>query len=236
MSKSATPEVCLFCGRRLVNTEAVAHLRRAHSDFEQRLQAEADRRLQQLLREQTAAIRKAEAEKAFAQVSKLQGVITKLQQDVTKARALAERKAEEIAAAKLREAKGKLEAEIRKTLERKVDKRERALRTMVERLEDQNKELRRRLEHVTAADRGEFTEQDLRHVPIQAFPEDEIQPVGRGRMGADVIQRVRYRVGRDYLTAGAIVYESKDTQTWQNAFLDQAKQAREAHGTPHVFW
>lgn len=234
MGSANTPQVCPFCGQPLVNREAISHLHRAQTEFERRVRAEEEKRLQQMLRQQTATIRKEEREKSSKEVSRLERLAAKLEQRADRAESLAERRAKQIAAAKLAEAKKSLEESARKKAERQMERRERSLRSTVQRQSQQIEELQRRLEHVGAADRGEFNEQAILRQLRETFTDDEIRPVGKGRKGADLIQTVRYRAAGNYVTAGRILYECKDTQTWQNAFITQAKQARETHKTPHV--
>lgn len=124
----------------------------------------------------------------------------------------------------------KLENKVRKEITADSDKREKELRGAVAKLKEQNQDLERRLEHMTASDRGSFAEADLVRALQQHFPEDDVQQVGRGRRGADVLQVVRYKVGDGFVQAGLIVYECKDTQTWQNAFLEQVQGAKTLHG------
>ncbi len=54
------------------------------------------------------------------------------------------------------------------------------------------------------------------------------------RAGADVVHKVVEKAAGEFVVAGTIVYESKDTLKWREAFVTQAKEAREKYGTPHV--
>lgn len=91
-------------------------------------------------------------------------------------------------------------------------------------------ELSRRLEKQSAEQFGEEGEINLYAELVKEFPEDKIERIGRGTRGADILQRVKDS-GRE---VGRIVYESKNTSTWQKAYLAQAKKYHTQYETPYV--
>jgi hypothetical protein len=54
----------------------------------------------------------------------------------------------------------------------------------------------------------------------KAFPEDGIEPVAKGKKGADVLQKVYSSSG---LYCGAIIWESKNTLNWSKAWLSKLR-------------
>ncbi len=87
-----------------------------------------------------------------------------------------------------------------------------------------------RLEHLTSEQMGDMCEADVYATLKTAFPGDEIQRVGRGVRGADIVQRVMVAERE----AGRIVYECKNVSTWDNDWLVKAKKYRTEYQTPWV--
>ena len=67
-----------------------------------------------------------------------------------------------------------------------------------------------------------------------AFPEDQIERPGHGHAGGDILHEVYVISGSGREKAGLIVYECKNTQTWQSSFLKQAHKEGETHNTPYL--
>ena len=84
-----------------------------------------------------------------------------------------------------------------------------------------NDELRRKLEQGSQQTQGEVVELELELVLKNAFPFDEIIPIGKGVNGADVHQKVRDRNGRE---CGTIVWESKHTKGWSDGWIAKLKE------------
>ena len=72
---------------------------------------------------------------------------------------------------------------------------------------------------------GEVLELDLEELLRQQFPLDEIKPVAKGIRGADVIQIVR---DASLSECGAIIWESKRTTNWSNAWLPKLRDDQRA--------
>lgn len=83
-----------------------------------------------------------------------------------------------------------------------------------------NEELRRKLEQGSQQTQGEVLELELETLLKSTFPYDEIIPVAKGINGADVLQKVRDRSGRE---CGIIAWESKATKTWSDAWVSKLK-------------
>ncbi len=120
--------------------------------------------------------------------------------------------------------------EIERELRGEIDimKREHALEKT--RMKKQMDEYSRRLEQQTAELTGELCEMEVFSALKEAFPADEISRIGKGKKGADVLQRVMIR-GKE---VGRIVYECKNALNWSNVWVSCAKSYRVAYDTPWV--
>jgi len=67
---------------------------------------------------------------------------------------------------------------------------------------------------------GEVQELDLEEYLQRAFPQDEINPVGKGVRGADVSQVVKTKLGT---VCGVILWESKRTKAWVDEWATKLK-------------
>ena len=88
-----------------------------------------------------------------------------------------------------------------------------------------NEEQRRKLEQGSQQTQGEVLELELEEILKTTFPYDEILPVPKGVKGADVIQKVLDRFGR---LCGQIVWESKRTKAWSDAWIQKLKDDQRA--------
>lgn len=83
-----------------------------------------------------------------------------------------------------------------------------------------NEELRRKLQSGSQQTQGEVLELDLESSLREAFPQDLIEPVGKGVRGADIKQIVRSPRG---FNCGVILWESKRTKAWVDDWLVKLK-------------
>jgi hypothetical protein len=126
------------------------------------------------------------------------------------------------------------QTEARKTAEAEVRGELRAKNGLIRKFEEQIATQARQIEHLTSDERGEVNELALVGELHSAFPDDQIQRLGRGNAGGDILHTVRVQTGEGLQDAGLIVYECKDTQKWNNTFLDQARKEGITHGTPYI--
>lgn len=135
---------------------------------------------------------------------------------------------------KLRDAETKRNAEVaRAKREAAEDAREKEqLKHTVEmsRLQSKVDDLNRQLEKKSGEQFGEEGELDLYAELVREFPSDDIERIGRGVKGADILHTVM----DGERTAGCIVYESKNVSTWLNTFITQAKKYHTQYETPYV--
>src|SRR5207247_1619590 len=126
----------------------------------------------------------------------------------------AQRKAVELA----KKEKARSEAEIeRERLD--FDKQRLEWQRKQNAFEKQVGDLKRKVEEETAYALQEYSEDRLCADLRDAFKEDDIKRLPRGKNVGDVQQGVIYR-GEE---VGLIIYDVKNVKSWQNAFVDQAK-------------
>lgn len=86
-------------------------------------------------------------------------------------------------------------------------------------------ELARKLEQGSQQTQGEVLELELEELLKAEFPQDEVVPVPKGVTGADIIQKVIDRSGRE---CGQIVWESKKTKAWSEGWIQKLKEDQRA--------
>jgi hypothetical protein len=77
-------------------------------------------------------------------------------------------------------------------------------------------ELKRKAAQGSQQSQGEVLELELEVLLRGRFPTDLVEPVGKGELGADVVQQVNGSIGQ---AAGIILWESKRTKAWSDAWL-----------------
>jgi len=87
----------------------------------------------------------------------------------------------------------------------------------------QIEELKRKADLGSQQAQGEVLEIELENLLIANFRSDEIKPVPKGIKGADVVQGVITPLGN---FCGTILWESKRTKTWSDAWIQKLKDDR----------
>ncbi len=82
-------------------------------------------------------------------------------------------------------------------------------------------ELKRKAEVGSQEAQGEALEGALQDVLQQTFPFDAFEEVKKGARGADIIQRVHNRTGKE---CGTILWESKNTKDFQKPWIEKLKK------------
>ena len=77
-------------------------------------------------------------------------------------------------------------------------------------------ELKRKAEQGSQQSQGEVLELELEELLRGRFPTDSIDPIGKGELGADVMQQVNGAIGEP---AGIILWETKRTKAWSTGGL-----------------
>lgn len=81
-------------------------------------------------------------------------------------------------------------------------------------------ELKRKADQGSQQSQGEVLEIELEELLRGRFPTDLIEPVGKGELGADVVQQVNGSIGQ---SAGIILWESKRTKAWSDGWLPKLR-------------
>ena len=159
--------------------------------------------LQDILRERDQKL--AEAQKAQADILKKQRKLDdeKRELDLT---------IEKRVQASVEEVRSKAKKEVEDELKLKVSEKEEQIASMQRRIE----ELKQKAEQGSQQLQGEVMELELENTLKTKFPFDSIEPVAKGEFGGDVVQRV---VSPSGLACGSILWESKRTKNWSDAWL-----------------
>ena len=226
--------VCPFCGQALLDKDAVEHLahRRVTYESELRTSVEAEARFRadaEISQLQTTLAAEAAKQVAAAKAARADEVAK-----LARMLAEAQTKQAELVKAEVSKQLAATEEKERAKLEQDFAKREKQLKSTVQTLQQQNGELSRRVERLSAGERGEFNEDDIAAQLMRAFPDDEVKQTRRGQRGADIFETVRFRTNGLSTEAGLIIYECKDTLQWSNSFVAQIKAQAKLHGTPYA--
>ena len=224
---------CPHCGRPVEITEALKH------QIEEKALNDLNLKHQQALEE---AVKKAE-EKAKKELDDKKILeITDLKKQVEeKSEKVNEFRKQEL---KLREEKRKIEErekELELESQRKIDQEKKKIEEKVLKQEsekyrhkDQEKEkvindLKKSLEEAQRKAQvgsqqlqGEVLELDLEETLKSAFPDDTIEPVGKGVKGADIRQIVK-SPAKKYV-CGTILWETKRTKAWTDKWIAKLKK------------
>jgi hypothetical protein len=92
------------------------------------------------------------------------------------------------------------------------------------------KEMERKVQKNTANQLGDGAELDLYETLREAFTDDRVTRVPRGQNGADVHHEVRYKGQR----CGLIMIDSKNRQSWQNAYISKLRADQMAAKAEHA--
>jgi hypothetical protein len=84
----------------------------------------------------------------------------------------------------------------------------------------QIEELKRKAEQGSQQMQGEVLELELEEILTNSFPFDQIEPVAKGKKGADILQKVHNQHGQ---FCGSIIWESKRTKLWNEAWIEKLK-------------
>ena len=182
-----------------------------------------------------------ELEKARSEATaKLSAELTFLKEEaVVKERKLAQAQQQELA---LRREKNKLEEEKRTfelTKQRQLDFERQEIRrktidelleqqrlkekekdALIENLKKSLEDAQRKATQGSQQLQGEILELDLEATLKTAFPQDLIEPIAKGTLGADIRHTVKSPRGRN---CGSILWESKRTKAWSDGWVAKLK-------------
>jgi len=121
---------------------------------------------------------------------------------------------------RLVEEKKLLEEKLQKDFEEKKNFAEMELRKQLDDTKKALIEAQRKAQQGSMQTQGEVLELTLEENLKKKFPDDEIEPVGKGISGADIIQRV---VTQSSEAAGVIAWEIKQTKAWAEEWVQKLK-------------
>jgi len=93
--------------------------------------------------------------------------------------------------------------------------------TLLQQAQTKMAELQQKLEQGSQQSQGEVQEEDLKARLSEAFRADAVGDVAKGVCGADLVQSV---IAADGTEAGVILYESKRTKTFSQAWLAKLRE------------
>ncbi len=197
--------------------QAQAELDKQLKEEKSRLEKQLQKKAEEKFSDELAGLKKElkDKERQAADLKKQQADVQKLQNQL----ASREKSIEAEIKKKVEMASRKAESETEKRIELEHRTRELQLEKKLSDAKRQASELKRKLEQSSQQSQGEVIEIELEKVLKRAFPEDEIEPVAKGKSGADVLHRV-YNAGQ---YCGTIIWESKNTQNWSKAWLGKLR-------------
>src|SRR5438132_14252558 len=171
MSAKQVPTKCPYCRQALLNQDAVRALHLAEDGLQQRILRVARAKAKELADTRVLAVQQAGEERVAQWRQKFDQLKTEHQEH---------------------------EAELTKEIEERVRRRSagqlRSMTKTVEKAVADNGNLQRRLDQVSAGDRGAFNEDDRTRDLKTTFTDDHVERRGRG---GDILHEVFYRAGVD---------------------------------------
>lgn len=160
-------------------------------------------------------------EQKLAEAQQAQADLIRKERELDDARRELDLTLEKRVNAALGEAREQARKEAEEEQKLKVAEREKTIAAMQKQIED----LKRRAEQGSQQLQGEVLELELENLLRDRFPFDAIEPVPKGEFGGDVVQRV---FGTNGQCAGVILWESKRTRNWNDAWLPKLREDQRA--------
>ena len=177
----------------------------AATDLEQKVKEVAD--LRQVLKDRDAKL--GEAQNAQAE-------LIRKQRELDDAKREMELTIEKRIQASLTTVQIKAKQEGEEGMRLKVVEKEQQIASMQRQIED----LKRKAEQGSQQLQGEAQEIELESILNGKFPQDIIEPVPKGEFGGDLLHRVIGPLGQQ---CGTILWESKHTKNWSDAWLSKLR-------------
>lgn len=106
-------------------------------------------------------------------------------------------------------------------LQEKFHLKEKEKEQVIESLKKSLEEAQRKASQGSQQLQGEVLELELEEILKREFPSDDILPVGKGIRGADVLQIIHDKIGKEI---GKIVWESKRTKAFGGDWIEKLKE------------
>jgi hypothetical protein len=211
---------CKNCGAEIEVSEALKH------QIEEQVVASLETKHKADIEEVRKKVEKEASKKAGKELEeekernkKLSGQLEELLEEVRKLRRKDEERDIEMKKKLLDE-----EEKIRKVARKKADEehelKDREKEKMIHDLKKSLNIMRRKAEQGSQQTQGEVLELELEEILKKEFPADAIEEIKKGQRGADVLQRVIDKKGRN---CGTILWESKNAQ-WSNGWISKLKE------------
>ena len=230
---STTKLKCPKCGEYFEPSEAFKH------ELEETIRLDEVRKNEQKLREYKERIEKETKEKLARELIEKDESIAELKKraETAEAEELKIRKEKrELSEAKERfeiEKERQLDSErqkIKKETQQEIEEKDRLKFSEYEKkISDMTKaleEAKRKGGQGSQQLQGEVLELDFENLLINTFSDDEIIPVAKGKLGADLIQKVKGKSGR---LAGIILWETKRAK-WKSNWITKLREDARAEG------
>jgi hypothetical protein len=153
----------------------------------------------------------------LAEAQKAQAELIKKQRELDDAKRELELTVETRVQEGLSEVRSQAKREAEDGLRLKVMEKDQTIASMQQKIE----ELKQKAEQGSQQLQGEVQELELENLLRVKFPYDTIEPVAKGEFGGDALQRV---VSPGGLMSGTILWESKRTRNWNNAWLVKLRE------------
>src|SRR4051812_23564008 len=162
-------------------------------------------------------------DKKLAEARHQQAELLRQQRALEEAKASMELTIEQRVTESLAGVKERAKKEVEDAIGLRVREKEEQIASMTRQIE----ELKRKAEQGSQQLQGEVLELELETLLRHEFPLDVIEPVAKGQLGADVVQRVNTR---EISGAGSILWEIKRTKNWSDGWLAKLRgDLRAAH-------
>jgi hypothetical protein len=157
----------------------------------------------------------------LAEAQKAQAEIIKKQRELDDAKRELELTVEKRVQEGLTEVRSQARREAEEGLKLKVLEKDQTIASMQQKIE----ELKQKAEQGSQQLQGEVQELELESLLRAKFPFDSIEPVLKGEFSGDALQRVVSQTGQ---ACGTILWESKRTRNWSDAWLTKLREDQRA--------
>jgi hypothetical protein len=158
----------------------------------------------------TNDIKLAEAQRAQAEILRKERALEEQKREL-------ELTIEQRVSASIDDIRSKARQEAGEAARLKVVEKDQTIESMARTIE----QLKRKAEQGSQQAQGEALEANLEEMLRDRFPMDAIEPVAKGELGADLVQRVNATIGS---SAGTILWELKHTKAWSDGWLPKFRE------------
>lgn len=222
---------CPHCGKEVEVSLALKHQieedilreeRNKHKEELEKLTSEAEKKIEKKVKEETELKLKNSASELEEVREKSEKLQNNLLEQMKAFRKLQDEQAQkEIEMEKkLQLEREKIQEDLSKTLKEKSDLENAELKKQLEDTQKALVEAQRKAAQKSQQLQGEVLELELENTLKTAFPQDDIEPVGKGITGADIKHTVKSPKG---FVCGVILWESKRTKAWDDKWITKLK-------------